>query len=156
MRAWIGLLLLPHLAFGQMYRWVDEQGRVHYGQQPQGANAQAVEIRPQVVEQDSAAREREQRAERYFQARRDEQAQAMQARREKQAQLARSAPSCVRSWPRCPRGAVITSRAPMANATTTVMKNWTPRGLSSAASCPATVNERWSVGEVGCILGQYS
>ncbi|CAH0150721.1 hypothetical protein SRABI70_00521 [Pseudomonas sp. Bi70] len=89
MRAWIGLLLLPHLAFGQVYRWVDEQGRVHYGQQPQGANAQAVEIRPQVVEQDSAAREREQRAERYFQARRDEQAQAMQARREKQAQLAR-------------------------------------------------------------------
>lgn len=89
MRAWIGLLLVPHLAFGQVYRWVDEQGRVHYGQQPQGANAQAVEIRPQVVEQDSAAREREQRAERYFQARRDEQAQATQARREKQAQLAR-------------------------------------------------------------------
>ena len=90
MRAWIGLLLLPHLAFGQVYRWVDEQGRVHYGQQPQGANAQAVEVRPQVVEQDSAAREREQRAERYFQARRDEQAQATQARREKQAQLALS------------------------------------------------------------------
>lgn len=89
MRAWIGLLLLPHLAFGQVYRWVDEQGRVHYGQQPQGANAQAVEVRPQVVEQDGAAREREQRAERYFQARRDEQAQATQARREKQAQLAR-------------------------------------------------------------------
>ncbi|WP_070885602.1 DUF4124 domain-containing protein [Pseudomonas argentinensis] len=89
MRAWIGLLLLPHLAFGQVYRWVDEQGRVHYGQQPQGANAQAVEVRPQVVERDAATQAREQRAERYFQARRDEQAQAAQARREQQAQLAR-------------------------------------------------------------------
>lgn len=88
MRAWIGLLLLPHLAFGQVYRWVDEQGRVHYGQQPQGAHAQAVEVRPQVVERDAATQEREQRAERYFQARRDEQAQAAQARRERQSQLA--------------------------------------------------------------------
>lgn len=89
MRAMIGLLLLPCLAYGQVYRWVDENGRVHFGQQPQGATAQVIEVRPQAVERDPAAREREQRAERYFQARRDEQAQASQARREQQAQLAR-------------------------------------------------------------------
>ena len=153
MRAWIGLLLLPHLAFGQVYRWVDEQGRVHYGQQPQGAHAQAVEVRPQVVERDAATQEREQRAERYFQARRDEQAQAAQARRERQSQLAASAPSCARTWPRCPRGVATTSRAAMANAITTMTSNWTPRGRNWPASCQDAVNERWSVRQVGGILG---
>lgn len=88
-RALVGLLLLPCLAFGQVYRWVDENGQVHFGQQPQSENAQAVEVRPQVVERDAATQEREERAERYFQARRDEQAQAAQARREQQAQLVR-------------------------------------------------------------------
>jgi len=86
-RALVGLLLFPCLAFAQVYRWVDETGQVHFGQQPQGANAQPVEVRPQVVERDAATQEREERAERYFQARRDEQAQAAQARREQQAQL---------------------------------------------------------------------
>lgn len=90
MRALMALLLVPCLASGQVYRWVDDQGQVHYGQQPQGGNAQAVELRPQVVERDVATQAREQRAERYFQARRDEQAKAAQARREQQAQLAKA------------------------------------------------------------------
>lgn len=85
MRAWIGLLLLPTLALADVYRWVDAQGRVHYGQQPQATGAEVVDIRPQVVERDAATREREQRSERYFQARREEQAQAAQARRQQQA-----------------------------------------------------------------------
>lgn len=85
MRAWIGLLLLPSLACGQVYRWVDEQGHVHYGQQPQATDAKVIEIRPQVVERDAATQEREQRSERFFQARREEQAQAAQARRQQQA-----------------------------------------------------------------------
>lgn len=89
MRALLSLLLLPCLAFGQVYRWVDENGQVHFGQQPQGAEARVIEVRPQVVERDAATQAREQRAERYFQARRDEQAQAAQARREQQAQLAK-------------------------------------------------------------------
>ena len=88
MRALIGLLLLPCLAFAQVYRWVDENGQVHFGQQPQGADALPVEVRPQVVERDAATQERVERAERYFQARRDEQAQAAQARLEQQVQLA--------------------------------------------------------------------
>lgn len=86
-RALFGLLLLPCLAFGQVYRWVDENGQVHFGQQPQGGNAQTVEVKPQVIERDAATQERQERAERYFQARRDEQTQAAQARREQQAQL---------------------------------------------------------------------
>lgn len=72
-RALIGLLLVPCLAFGQVYRWVDENGQVHFGQQPQGGNAQTVEVKPQVIERDAATQERQERAERYFQARRDEQ-----------------------------------------------------------------------------------
>ncbi|SHM02740.1 DUF4124 domain-containing protein [Phytopseudomonas punonensis] len=87
MRAWLGLLLLPCLAFGQVYRWVDEQGRVHYAQQPQAPNAQAVEVRPPAAAPDAAAQQRAQDAERYYQARRDEQAQAAEARRQQRAQL---------------------------------------------------------------------
>lgn len=86
MRAWIALLLLPSLAFGQVYRWVDEQGHVHYGQQPQAADAKVVDIRPQVVERDAATQERERRSERFFQARREEQAQAAEAKRQQQAE----------------------------------------------------------------------
>lgn len=89
MRAWIGLLLLPTLAFGQVYRWVDEQGQVHYGQRPQASDAKVVEIRPQVVERDAATRERELHSERFFQARREEQVQAAQARKQQQADRAK-------------------------------------------------------------------
>ncbi|KIQ06448.1 MULTISPECIES: DUF4124 domain-containing protein [Pseudomonas] len=83
------LLLLPTLAFGEVYRWVDERGQVHYGQQPLAADADVVDVRPQVVERDAATREREQRSERYFQARRDEQAQASQARKQLQGERAK-------------------------------------------------------------------
>lgn len=86
MRVWIGLLLLPTLAFAEVYRWVDEHGQVHYGQRPQAADAQVVDIRLQVIERDSATQEREQSSQRFFQARREEQAQAAQARRQQQAE----------------------------------------------------------------------
>lgn len=89
MRIWICLFLLPTLASGQVYRWVDERGQVHYGQQPQATDAKVVDVRPQVVERDAATQEREQRSERYFQARRDEQAQAAQARKQMQAERAK-------------------------------------------------------------------
>lgn len=68
-------LLLPGLAVAEIYRWVDAQGRVHFGQQPP-AGAEQIEVRPQVIEQDDATRERLQRAERFFEARQDEREQA--------------------------------------------------------------------------------
>lgn len=68
------LALAPLLAQAEIYRWTDEQGRVHFGQRPQ-ANAERVEVRPQVLERDAQTRERENRSERFFQARRDERTQ---------------------------------------------------------------------------------
>jgi hypothetical protein len=61
-------LLLPALASAQIYRWTDAQGRVHFGEQPGGSNAQPVEVKPQVVERDAATREREERAQAQAQA----------------------------------------------------------------------------------------
>ena len=80
------VMLLPTLAFAQIYRWTDADGRVHFGQRPP-AGAEQVEVRPQVVERDEQTRAREARSERFFDARRQEQ----QAAREQanQAQVAR-------------------------------------------------------------------
>jgi hypothetical protein len=74
-------LLLPALASAEIYRWTDAQGRVHFSEKPGGSGAEQIEVKPQVVERDEATRQREQRTEQYFEARRDEKAQA-QARSE--------------------------------------------------------------------------
>lgn len=77
-------LLLPGLALAEIYRWTDAQGRVHFGERP-GAGAQAIEVKPQVVERDAATREREAHTERFYQARRDERAQLSAQTAERQA-----------------------------------------------------------------------
>lgn len=69
------VLLLPGLAAAEIYRWTDAQGRVHFGERPP-AGAEQIEVKPQVVERDDATRERETRAAKVFDARRQEQAQA--------------------------------------------------------------------------------
>jgi hypothetical protein len=86
MRGWLCLLLLPGLATAEIYRWVDANGQVHFGQRPAGAGAEQVEVRPQVVERDAATRERLERTERFYDARRQEQAQATAASAERQAE----------------------------------------------------------------------
>ena len=68
------VLLIPGLASAEIYRWTDAQGRVHFGEKPGAAGAETVEVKPQVVERDEATRQREQRTEEYFDARRDEKA----------------------------------------------------------------------------------
>ena len=68
------VLLIPSLASAEIYRWTDAQGRVHFGEKPGAAGAETVEVKPQVVERDEATRQREQRTEEYFDARRDEKA----------------------------------------------------------------------------------
>ena len=70
------LLLLPALASAEIYRWTDANGRVHFSEKPAGEGAEQVQVKPQVVERDAATQEREQRLERYYEARRDERAQA--------------------------------------------------------------------------------
>lgn len=72
------LSLLPMLAAAEIYRWTDEQGRVHFGQRPV-AGAEPVEVRPQVIERDSHTRERESRTQRFYEARREEKQQASAA-----------------------------------------------------------------------------
>lgn len=67
--------LLPALATAEIYRWTDEQGRVHFGQRPV-AGAEPVQVRPQVVERDEHTREREARTQRFYDARREEQQQS--------------------------------------------------------------------------------
>ena len=58
MRSLLILLVLastPTLA--EIYRWTDAEGRVHFGQRPP-AQAERIEVRPQVVERDQQTRER--------------------------------------------------------------------------------------------------
>jgi len=90
------VLLAPALASAEIYRWTDAQGRVHFGERPGGSGAEQVEVKPQVVERDEATREREQRTQQYFDARREEKALAdtraseARAERSKECQKLRS------------------------------------------------------------------
>lgn len=79
-------LLMPALASAEIYRWTDAQGRVHFGQRPQAADAERVDVRPQVMERDAATREREARSERFFRARQEEQQQQREEQAERQRQ----------------------------------------------------------------------
>lgn len=74
------LTVTPSLAQDGMYRWVDEQGRVHYGQVPP-SGVQAEQMRRASPPADQAAQERLQREtgvreERQQQARSEEETQA--------------------------------------------------------------------------------
>ncbi len=104
MRLLLCLLLLPGLAAAEIYRWVDAQGQVHFGQRPAGAGAESVEVRPQVVERDEHTRERLERSERYFDARRQEQAQASAAAAEQQARKEQQCAELRRSLEQVPEG----------------------------------------------------
>lgn len=84
------LLCLPPLAVAEIYQWTDAQGRVHFSAQPGAATAERIEVRPQVVEHDPAARQRTQA---YFEARRAERAAGQQRLAIEQA---RRAPECAR------------------------------------------------------------
>ena len=88
MRVLLCLLLLPGLAAAEIYRWTDANGQVHFSQRPTAAGAEQVEVKPQVVERDQLTREREERANRFYDARREEQAQASANVAEQQAKRA--------------------------------------------------------------------
>ncbi|HZX17872.1 MAG TPA: DUF4124 domain-containing protein [Pseudomonas sp.] len=88
MRVLLCLLLLPGLAAAEIYRWTDANGQVHFGQRPAAAGAERVEVKPQVVERDQLTREREERTNRFYDARREEQVQASAVAAENQAKRA--------------------------------------------------------------------
>jgi hypothetical protein len=89
MRFLLCLLVLPGLAAAEIYRWTDANGQVHFGQRPAVPGAQQIEVKPQVVEQDQLTRERQERTSRFFDARREEQAQAAVVAAEQQAKRAK-------------------------------------------------------------------
>lgn len=68
-------LLLPGLAGAEIYRWTDANGQVHFSEKP-AAGAEQIEVKPQVVERDEATRKREERTAQFYDARRQEKAQA--------------------------------------------------------------------------------
>ncbi len=104
MRYWLCLLVLPGLATAEIYRWTDANGQVHFGQRPAASGAEKVEVRPQVVERDQQTREREERTSRFFDARREEQAQASAQAAERQAKRAAECQDLRRRLANIPEG----------------------------------------------------
>lgn len=78
----LSLAVLP--AQAEIYRWVDEQGRVHFGERPiQGA--ERVEVQPQVIQRDDQVRQREENLQRIMDVRSQERAAEQQQRAEQRA-----------------------------------------------------------------------
>ncbi|WP_254795524.1 DUF4124 domain-containing protein [Atopomonas hussainii] len=90
----LALALLPALASAEIYRWVDSEGRVHFGERPQGSGAQAVDVKPQVVENDAATRESQERMRQILKAREGERADQRQRQAETAAQNAQQQERC--------------------------------------------------------------
>lgn len=103
MRALLCLLLLPGLAVAEIYRWVDANGQVHFDQRP-APGAEQIEVKPQVVERDAATIESQERATRFFEARRQEQAQASAAASERKAQRVKECSELRRQLAGIPEG----------------------------------------------------
>ncbi|HDZ57315.1 MAG TPA: DUF4124 domain-containing protein [Pseudomonas xinjiangensis] len=55
----------------EIYRWVDEQGRVHFGERYQ-EGAQEIEVTPQIIERDPQVLQREDNLRRLMEVRREE------------------------------------------------------------------------------------
>ena len=85
-------LLLSVPVHADIYRWVDDQGRVHFGERPQ-QGAERIEVNPQVIERDASVRQSEEAMRRLMEVRREERSaeQAAQAQR-----LARQREACER------------------------------------------------------------
>lgn len=114
MRAlWFCVALMPVLAQADIYRWTDAQGKVHFSATPP-AGAQRVEVRPQVVERDAATRQREQRTQEYFDARREERTAAAERAASARLRWPRNAGACGNSCPSSNAAAASIGRTPAA------------------------------------------
>lgn len=79
----LSLAVLP--AQAEIYRWVDEQGRVHFGERPvQGA--ERVEVQPQIIQRDDQVRQREENLQRIMDVRSQERAAEQKQRAEQRTQ----------------------------------------------------------------------
>ena len=80
------LVLLPCVATAEIYKWTDAQGQVHFDQRA-ASGASQVQVKPQVIENDEATRQRQERTDNFYKARRDEQAVAEQRASKQQAEI---------------------------------------------------------------------
>lgn len=95
----ISLLLLVAVsaARAEIYRWVDEQGNVHYGDRPAGRSAESVDVAPGPARDPEAARRRARQRklldvmeeEQQIERRQEQQAQAERKERERKCRIAR-------------------------------------------------------------------
>ena len=97
------VLLLPGLATAEIYKWTDAQGQVHFDQRAV-SGATPVEVKPQVIETDDATRQRQQRTDTFYKARRDEQNQAEQQAAQQAAQVAQQCRELRRELAKIPPG----------------------------------------------------
>jgi hypothetical protein len=78
---WIFTLLITSLVQAGVYKWVDEQGRVHYGDRPASDNAGEVRIRDQGGSEPSAdSVSRHEKQQRFLRAREEDREEKKQAR----------------------------------------------------------------------------
>jgi len=91
------VMLAPGLQAG-VYKWVDDQGRVHYGDKPTTANADEVDIKARsgVVQTGQPASRRELQ-QRFLRAREAERREKQQAAAEKKKKLAKAKRDCARA-----------------------------------------------------------
>jgi hypothetical protein len=78
------LLLAPVTSWGEIYRWTDANGQVHFGERPM-PGAEAIDVKPQVIERDAATRQSQERLQKVLDARQQEQAASAQKQASKTA-----------------------------------------------------------------------
>ncbi|MFP5344226.1 MAG: DUF4124 domain-containing protein [Gammaproteobacteria bacterium] len=64
----------------EIYKWVDEKGRVHYGDRPGYAGVEQITVQPAAPRQDNDLREREDKQRKLLKSMEDDRKQAEQAR----------------------------------------------------------------------------
>ena len=97
------VLVLPGLAMAEIYKWTDAQGRVHFDQRAVSGST-PVDVKPQVIETDDATRQRQQRTDTFYKARRDEQDQADQRAAQQAADVAQQCRQLRRELAQIPPG----------------------------------------------------
>lgn len=96
-RSLIGILLLlvTSLAEAGIYKWVDEQGRVHYGDKPTSTTADEINVKDQPApQQPGLAASRKEKQQRFLRAREDERKEKQQALAEEKQKRAEAKRNC--------------------------------------------------------------
>ena len=92
---WICIVLISSTVQAGVYKWVDEQGRVHYGDKPTTSNAGEVKIKQQPAsDQTSQPAKRKSLQDRFLRAREEERKEKQKASAEKKKQKAVAKRKC--------------------------------------------------------------